>query len=249
MSMMSRDWSSSIALVTGASRGIGRELAIQFAELGATVWACARTVTQIPKHRNIVARACDVRDEAAVGELVRAIDTAHGRVDVLVNNASILGPTGPLETLDVAGFQDTMRVNVEGTFIISKSCIPLLRAGEAAVILNLSSSVGRKPRAEWGAYCVSKFGVEALSGILAQELREDGIVSVSVNPGGTATDMRAQAYPQEDPTTLPTAESVAETLVLLADRLTLDQSGAMYSSRSLFEHVRSDTPAHHLPRD
>lgn len=247
--MMSRDWSSSIALITGASRGIGRELAVQLAELGATVWACARSTTSLPKHRNIVARACDIRDADAVGDLFDAIDTAHGRLDVLVNNASILGPTGTLETLDIAGFQETMRINVEGTFIVSKRAVPLLRASERGVILNLSSSVGRKPRAEWGAYCVSKFGVEAISGILAQELREDGIISVSVNPGGTATDMRAQAYPEEDPSTLPSAERVAETLVLLADSLTLEQSGLMYSSRTLFDHLTLDTSAQDLPHD
>lgn len=246
---MSRDLSNSIVLVTGASRGIGRALALQLAELGAVVFACARSEDGIPSHERIIARACDIQDERAVSSIVAEIEGAHGRLDILVNNASILGPTGTLETLDIQGFRDAMRINVEGTYIITRASIALLRQSDSGVILNLSSSVGRKPRAEWGAYCVSKFGVEALSGILAAELHEDGIISVSVNPGGTATDMRAEAYPEEDPTTLPTADEVASTLVLLARRLTLEQSGRLYSSRTLFEHLDRDTDAASLPHD
>lgn len=249
-----RDWSTTVALITGASQGIGRATALAMNALGAHVWVCARdaqalhALTQHATHPDALhARACDITDVAGVASLLGELEEAHGRLDLLVNNASILGPTGELEGLDVAHWQETMRINVDGTFIVSQRAIAPLRKGHCPLMINLSSSVGRAPRAEWGAYCVSKFGVEAITGILAAELAEDAISVVSLNPGGTATQMRASAYPEEDPDTLPGAQQVAKTIVLLAGVLTPAQSGRRYSSRALFEVERAAPEA--LPHD
>lgn len=231
-----RDWHETVALITGASRGIGRAAALAMAARGARVWACARSEEALADLAGVgvQVRALDIRDEGAVAALFDAIKQADGRLDVLVNNASILGPTGPLEGLDVDAWRETIDVNVNGTFIVSKLATPLLRRGHEPVVIHLSSSVGRKGRAEWGAYSVSKFGVEALNEIMAAELAGDGVAVASLNPGGTATQMRAEAYPDEDPATLPTAEQVAATILTLAETLTLEQSGQRFSSREMF---------------
>lgn len=250
MSEMSRDLGQCVFLVTGASRGIGRALALDLVERGAIVYALARDVSSLPVIERLHRVGADVRDDAALANLATRIESSHGRLDGLINNASILGPKGPLESLDLDGWKQAMQINVDGTFIVTRAMIPLLRAAERPLAIFLSSSVGRAGRANWGAYSVSKFGAEALSEILAQELAGDGAVVVSLNPGGTATDMRAEAYPGEDPATLPTAEAVAATIVLLVEKLGGDQNGAKYSSRALFDFVGRDAvTADELPRD
>jgi NAD(P)-dependent dehydrogenase (short-subunit alcohol dehydrogenase family) len=135
-------------------------------------------------------------------------------------------------------WKQTVHTNIDSVFLVSTAALPHLRVGRnnaAGVrsIIQLSSSVGRKGRATWGPYAVSKFGVEGLNEVLADELRDDGIVSVSFNPGGTATPMRADAYPNEDPNTLPTALEVATSIILLADRVVLDESGKRYNARDI----------------
>ncbi len=134
---------------------------------------------------------------------------ASSGLDGLVQNASILGERTPIEHYDVATWQRVLHVNLTAPFILTRYCMDLLKAaGEASVIFT-SSGVGRTGRAYWGAYSVSKFGIEALSQILADE--HDGLGKLrfnAVNPGGTRTGMRAKAYPGEDPETLPRPEDI-----------------------------------------
>lgn len=233
-----RDWSKTIALITGASRGIGRAAALQMAARGATVWACARSEGALAElameaEGQISWRALDVRDGRAVADWIAELEEARGRLDVLVNNASVLGPKGPIEDQDPQGWRDTIAINVHGVFEVTRHAIGLLRRGTRPVIVNISSSVGRQGRAGWGAYSVSKFGLEGLTQILADELAGDGVAVASLNPGGTATEMRAQAYPDEDPATLPQPEEVAATILELADTLTPANNQGEYSSREM----------------
>lgn len=239
-----RRWTETIALVTGASRGIGRAVASLLAERGATVHACARSERELGElaqayPSRIVIHVADMAQEGQVSQLCATIERLHGRLDVLIHNASVLGPTTSLEHISAEDWRKTLAINLDGSFFICKHAARLLRAGAKAgcspsLLLMVSSSVGRTGRGGWGAYSVSKFGVEALVQIAQDELEQDGVICASINPGGTATQMRAQAYPQEDPTTLPSAERVASTMLLLAGLLTMQQRAARYSSRALF---------------
>lgn len=227
--------------ITGASAGIGRALALACVASGADVWACARSADALAQLRQESAAperlhvmSVDVRERAQVAAWAHAITSGAGGLDVAVLNASILGPTGPLATLDPQGWKDTFDVNVHGVFHCAQLLWPLLVArAPNSLMLNVTSSVGRVARADWGSYCASKHALEAITGICAQEGAALGVKAASINPGGTATAMRAQAYPAEDPATLPTAETIAATfLAIIADRATLT-SGAQLNSRDL----------------
>lgn len=236
-----RDLQGKVALVTGASRGIGRALSVQLCAEGATVFGCARGLERLQETRTLcqgpgrfIGIEADTSDIEAVERMMRAIEAESGRLDFLVNNAAILGPRKFLEEVDLADWQRTQRINVDGVFIVSKLAIPLLRrADELGVMLNISSSVGRVGRAGWGPYAVSKHAVEGISGTLAEELAADNICVVSVNPGGTATDMRHEAYPDEDPKTLPSAAEIAGKFKLLLQTLTMDESKEKFNAREL----------------
>ncbi len=228
-----------MALVTGASRGIGAACARLLASHGARVHVCSRDVgdlTELVKAwpDQIVAHEVDVAKPSQVDAMCAAIRADAGRLDVVIHNASMLGPMGPLITLDDDAWRATIDVNLHGAFAVTRATHPLLTHGTAPLLIHMSSSVGRAPRAQWGAYSVSKCGVEAIVAMASQEWRKDGICVVSLNPGGTATDMRANAYPDEDPATLPTPEQVAATIGQLAASLTLEQTGGQYNSRELF---------------
>jgi NAD(P)-dependent dehydrogenase (short-subunit alcohol dehydrogenase family) len=252
-----RDLSEAIVFVTGGSRGIGRSLSILLAEAGATVYTCGRDRPDLEETRRQARQAAessqtsgivrvepaDVTDEQSITELTDRIRREEGRLDALVNNAGILGDRATIEEYPLDTWRRTMDINVDGVFLTTRESIPLLRNSGDAVIVNISSSVGREGRAEWGAYSVSKCGVEGLTDILAGELTSDGIATVSANPGGTATEMRAEAYPDEDPETLPTSRDVAETLALLIRTVGVGQSGAKYNCRDLFDHLGATTAA------
>ncbi len=225
-------WSGRVTLLTGASRGIGRALALDLADRGALVHACARDASSLPHHDNLRPAGVDISDAVAVQTWVDAVGAERGRLDVVVHNASILGPRATLDQTDVEAFDDALDINTHGTFYVTRASIPWLeRSDSTARVIFMSSSVGRKGRAAWGAYSVSKFGAEALMQILADE-KPDWLVA-SLNPGGTATDMRAEAYPDEDPATLPTAQDVAGTARRLLETLTSEQHGQVFNSRDM----------------
>lgn len=241
---MSRQWSQSVVVITGASQGIGRAYALECAKLGAQVHVCARnqdalaSLAQLnPTH--IFPHVLDVTDEDAVARVARDVSASHGRVDVLMLNASMLGVGAtPLADYNTHVFRQTLDVNTTGTFLCLKHFGELLSASQDAVCAIISSSVGRKGRGTWGAYSVSKFGAEALVGIAADEWEVQGTACISINPGGTATAMRADAYPEEDPNTLPSAAKVAQTFILLTSVVGMSQTRARYNSRDLFSWVQ-----------
>jgi NAD(P)-dependent dehydrogenase (short-subunit alcohol dehydrogenase family) len=144
-----------------------------------------------------------------IGAAAARTYAAHGATVLLLHNASIIGPRTPLEQLSGENFMRVMHINVNAMFMLTHSLLPLLKLSQDASVVFTSSSVGRKGRAYWGAYGVSKFATEGLMQTLADEL--DGVAPVrsnSINPGATRTDMRAQAYPAENPLNNPTPEAI-----------------------------------------
>jgi NAD(P)-dependent dehydrogenase (short-subunit alcohol dehydrogenase family) len=230
-----------VALITGGGSGIGRGVALVFAEEGAEVLICGRTESTLQEvckeiqkqggrgHRFIA----DLSKEKSVGSLAAFIKKIWGRLDILVNNAGILGPMTPIEKYPFKDWREVLKSNLDSVFLISKEMIPFLRKGKNPTLINVTSTVGSQGRKLWGAYSVSKFGAEALTQILAQELEE--IRVYSINPGGTRTSMRAQAYPQEDPRTLPIPEEVAKAFVYLASSECRLKSGERLNARDWLE--------------
>lgn len=212
-----------VAMISGASRGLGAALARRFAAEGAALSLCARGEQELREVAREVretggrclAMAADVSREADVEAWVEATRTEFGRVDALVNNASILGPRVPIATYPPDEWRQVLEVNLTGVFLCSRAAIPALRESRGAII-HVSSGVGDHGRPRWGAYSVSKNGVEALSQMLAGELEGYGVRSNAVDPGGMRTAMRAAAYPDEDPATLPEPVEVTDVFVWLA---------------------------------
>ncbi len=244
-----------VILITGASRGIGHELALLCAERGAHVHVCARSLESLDalaSHPHITAHACDIREGAALDAMFARIHATHGHLDVLVNNASVLGPIGKVADLDDEAWQQTIDINLNGTFFVTRRALQLLEKSQRspALIINLSSSVGRKARANWASYCISKYAVEGFTQLLTDEWDASSLVAVSLNPGGTATEMRASAYPEEDPNSLPSAHKVAQTAALLIAHVGAEQAGARFSSRSLFSLLEYEhLEVSELPRE
>lgn len=203
------------AVVTGVSRGIGEALATRLRGAGYEVAGCARAES-CDVDINLY-ESCDISDPKAVERFAKRVSDQFGSVDLLIHNAGILGPRARLEAIEPDSWQAVIDVNLNGSFYVIRSFFELLENASAPRVVLMSSSVGRKGRAEWGAYSASKFGVEGLVDILADEL-PSGVVA-SVNPGGTATDMRAEAYPEEDPKTLPSADEVARVTLSFVDTL------------------------------
>ena len=211
-----------VALITGASQGLGRALALAFAEEGARVVVNARSdesVRPVAEEvegagAEVLAVAADVSREAEVEKLVRETVERFGRIDVLVNNAGLLGPRVGVEDYPEDEWRRVIDANLTGPYLVSKAAIPHLSEGGS--IINVVSGVSIEGRAKWGAYSVSKFGVEGLTQILASELAERGIRVNAVDPGGMRTDMRAAAYPEEDPQTRITPEENTAVFLYLA---------------------------------
>jgi NAD(P)-dependent dehydrogenase (short-subunit alcohol dehydrogenase family) len=209
-----------VILVTGAGRGIGAAAARTYAGHGATVLLLGRTEANLSAlydeieaagHPQPVVIPFDL--ETALphqyDELAAMIEAEFGRLDGVLHNASIIGPRTPIEQLTGEQFMQVMHINVNATFMLTTALLPLLKLSGDASIAFTSSNVGRKGRAYWGAYGVSKFATEGLMQTLADEI--DGLGSLranSINPGATRTDMRAQAYPAEDPTNNPTPDEI-----------------------------------------
>jgi NAD(P)-dependent dehydrogenase (short-subunit alcohol dehydrogenase family) len=213
------DLSDRVAVITGAGAGIGRAVARALDARGATVWLVGRTARTLEETAEPMARAvvhaADVAEQGAMERLADAVRDAHGALHILINNAAILGPVAALPDYPRQAFDDVMRINVSGTFAPTQALLPLLRAGKPSVVINLSSGVGRRGRANWGAYAASKFAVEGLTQVWADELRGQGVSVNAVNPGGTRTAMRAAAKPGEDPSTLPTPDDVVASFLWL----------------------------------
>lgn len=209
-----------VIAITGAGEGIGRALALSAAAHGAELVLIGRTVSKLEQvHRRIAAlkqveaSIAPLDLERAVARdydaLADAVQSRYGRLDGLVHNAGILGTLAPIEHYDVPTWCRVLQVNLTAAFALTQVLLPTLHASQDASIIFTSSGVGRVPKAYWGAYSVSKFGIEALSRTLAEELGGAGQVRVNaLNPGPVRTRMRAQAFPAEDASTLARPEDV-----------------------------------------
>jgi len=217
-----------VILVTGAGDGIGRGAALTFARHGATVILLGRTVNKLEGVYDEIEKAggpqpaivplnlegATLRDYE---ETAMRIEETFGRLDGLLHNAGQLGQRTPIELYDPDTWTKIMQVNVNGPFLMTKAFIPLLRQSDDATLVFTSSSVGRKGRAHWGAYGVSKFATEGLMQTLADELDDDRhqIRVNSINPGATRTQMRQLAYPAENPARNPHPEDIMATYLYL----------------------------------
>lgn len=211
-------------MVTGAGSGIGRAVALALAGAGAEVILLGRSVrklegvhaeiARLPKslgapEASIVPLDLERALAADYEAVAAAIDKRYGRLDGLLHNAALLGTLTPIEQYDVPTFMRVMHVNLTAEFVLTRQLLPLLRGSADAAVLFTSSAVGNRGRAYWGAYSVSKFAVEGLAQVLAQELEGTSKVRVNViDPGKVRTPMRRAAYPSEAPESLPTPESL-----------------------------------------
>ncbi len=209
-----------VILVTGAGDGIGRAAALACARHGATVILLGRTARKLERvhdeirHSGAPAPSIVVLDLAraqgpAYRDLAMQIETSYGRLDGLLHNAAILGERTPIEQYDIGKWTEVMHVNLTAPFVLTQMLMPLLRRSEDASVVFTGSSVGRRGKAYWGAYAVSKFGIEGLSQVLAEETRNTTPIRVNcINPGAARTSMRASAYPAEDPKQRPDPASL-----------------------------------------
>lgn len=216
-----------VILVTGAGDGIGKASARAFARHGATVILLGRTVRKLESTYDQIVTAghCEPAiypldllgaNPDHYDELAENVGSQLGRLDGLLHNASLLGTLSPLEHYDLETWAKVMQVNVQAPLFLTRSCLPMLRESTDASIVFTSSGVGRKGRAYWGAYAVSKFANEGMMQVLADELDNNTSIRVnSINPGAVRTSMRASAYPAEDPSQLPEPDDVMKPYVYL----------------------------------
>jgi len=226
-----------IILVTGAGDGIGKTAAIHYAKHGATVILLGRTTKKLEQvydeienagypQAAIVPLNLDGAVEHDYSQLASTIEKEFGRLDGLLHNASILGDRTALATYEPSTFEQVMRVNVTSQFLLTQAVMPLLNQSETASIVFTSSGVGRKARAYWGAYAISKFATEAMMQLLAEELENTSNIRVNaINPGATRTNMRAHAFPAENPESNATPEEIMPTYLYLMGKDSLHVNG------------------------
>ena len=226
-----------VVMITGASRGLGRALTLAFAEEGANLVINSRnsdSLDPVVKEAEdagaaVLAVPADVSVQADVERLVNAAVDRFGRIDVLVNNAGLLGPRVPIVEYPEDEWRKVLEANLTGPFLLTKALIPHMPEGGS--IINVTSGVSIQGRARWGAYSVSKFGMEGFTQILAAELEERGIRANSVDPGGMRTEMRAAAYPNEDPNNLVTPEKNIDVFWYLASDESRDVTGERFKAQ------------------
>jgi NAD(P)-dependent dehydrogenase (short-subunit alcohol dehydrogenase family) len=216
-----------VILVTGAGDGIGRTAAKTLAAYGASVILHGRTLAKLEAVYDEIESAGGPQPAIVPQELSTAtavdyqllaetIETEFGRLDGILHNAAVLGDITPLEMYDPDTWDFVMNINLRAPFLLTQALLPLLKQASDASVVFTTSSVGRRARAFWGAYAVSKAGIENLSQMLAEELRNVSNIRVNcINPGATRTAMRASAYPGENPMSLKAPEDIMPTYLYL----------------------------------
>ncbi len=208
-----------IILITGAGDGIGRAAALSYALHGATVVLHGRTLNKLeviydeieslgapqPAILPLQLSSASPRDYEL---LYNTLEQQFGRLDGILHNAGILGERTELANYPIETWDDVMAVNLRAPFLLTQELLPLLQRSDNASVVFASSGVGREARERWGAYSVSKIAIEAVNQLFAKENTYPNVRFNCINPGATRTAMRAQAYPDEDPKTLPTPDSI-----------------------------------------
>jgi NAD(P)-dependent dehydrogenase (short-subunit alcohol dehydrogenase family) len=231
-------------MVTGAGAGLGRAVSLALAAAGAEVILLGRTVRKLEAvhaeieklgapEASIVPLDLERALAADYEAVAVAIDKRYGRLDGLLHNAALLGALTPIEQYDVPMFMRVMHVNVTAAFILTQHLLPLLRAAPDASVLFTSSGVGKRGRAYWGAYAVSKFAVEGLTQVLSQETEANTNVRVNIiDPGKVRTTMRRQAYPSEAQDSLPTPESLTTPYLALLGPASRGVTGQRFEAQA-----------------
>lgn len=225
-----------VILITGASDGIGRAAALSFALHGATVVLHGRNLNKLevlydeieslgapqPAILPLQLSSASAREYEL---LFDTLDKQFGRLDGVLHNAGVLGERVALTEYPANVWDEVMSVNLRAPFVMTQALLPLLSRSASASVVFSSSGVGREARALWGAYSISKIGIEALSKIFAAEHPDSSIRFNCINPGATRTAMRAKAYPNEDPLSLPSAESIMPAYLYLMGEDSIGVSG------------------------
>lgn len=232
-----------IVLVTGASSGIGKDAAICYAQHGATVILLGRDSAKLEavydeiENQGLPQPAIYTLDLASAeaedyDQLGASLEQEFGQLDGLLHNASLLGERRLLEQTGPASWQQVMQVNVNAAFMLTRALMPLIRQAKHASIIFTSSSVGRKGRAYWGAYAVSKFATEGMMEVLADELENVSNIRVnSLNPGATNTNMRRAAYPAENPSANPSPEAIMPAYLYLMGDASIGKTGKRWDAQ------------------
>jgi NAD(P)-dependent dehydrogenase (short-subunit alcohol dehydrogenase family) len=221
-------------VVTGASGGIGRSLVRAYADAGARVWAVARREGEIAEtaagRGGVVAIPADLTSQSGRRAVATSVEHDGGALDVVVHAAGALGPVGtPLRSHTEAEWREVLEINVTAIQLLHQELAGPLDRGDKPAVIALSSTVGRQGRAGWGIYAVSKHALEGWVAVLSREW-EDGRV-YSVNPGGTRTPMRAEARPDEDPTTIPHPDDITPLFLHLAHPACSQPTGGILEAR------------------
>ena len=225
-----------VILVTGANRGFGLAITMDLSKAGATVIMLGRDLGSLEYAYDAVVNAgykepilypLDLEGATPENyqELQDNVLEKFDKLDGLIHNAAILGVQMPIEQYDIKLWYSTLQINLSAPFMLTQFLIPALVKSEDARILFLSSSVGREARAYWGAYSVSKFGIEGFAKTLSEELEKTNITVNTVNPGKLRTEMRRTAYPAEDSSTVPTPEEKSAAIVYLLSNLSPKMNG------------------------
>lgn len=236
---MSKPLASRIALITGASRGIGYATALTLARAGAHVVAVARTVGGLEELDDAIKAAggsvtlvpLDLRDYEGIANLGRALEQRYGRLDILIGNAALPGSSSPLDHFQPKEWEEVFAVNVTANWHLIRHLHGLLRRSDAGRAVFITSSLAQNPRPYRGLYAATKAALESMARIYAAETASTNIRVNLFNPGPTRTRMRATFMPGEDPATLPAPETVAEEILPLC-LPNFQQSGKIYDFRA-----------------
>ncbi|SEG40100.1 YciK family oxidoreductase [Vibrio hangzhouensis] len=217
-----------VILVTGAGAGIGRQAALSYAEHGATVILLGRNVKNLELiYDEIESKGyplpaiipLDLKGATKQNyvDMAETIEGQFGRLDGILHNAGVLGTLSPFDQIDEETFDDVMQINVKAEFLMTQALLPALKKSDAGRVIFTSSTVGHSGRAFWGTYAISKFAVEGMMQILADELSDTAIRVNAINPGATRTRMREKAYPGEDANSLKTPKDIIPLYLHLMD--------------------------------
>ncbi|MEI9534224.1 YciK family oxidoreductase [Moellerella wisconsensis] len=231
-----------IILVTGAGAGIGREAALTYARYGAKLILLGRTESKLKDLQQQIAEtyqstpliytldlltATDEQCQAFAADLAQQVPCLDG----VLHNAGLLGVVAPISEQPAELWHQVMQVNVNATFMLTQALLPLLLRSTSASLIFTSSSVGKQGRANWGAYAVSKFATEGLMQVLAEEYKQSNLRVNCINPGGTRTQMRASAFPQENSLTLKTPADIMPIYVYLMGDDSQGKSGISFDAQ------------------
>ena len=234
-----------IILVTGATDGIGRVAAKTFASHGATVVLLARSMLRLERVYDEIEEAGGPQPAIFEMDLEKAPESEYpgmaetlyqefGRLDGLLHNAAQLKLLSRIDDYDLDAWNSVLQVNLTAPFLLTQACLPLLRRSDDASVIFTSDRLGRRGKAYWGAYGVSKFGIEGLMQILAEETRDSSNIRVnSIAPPPTRTKLRAFAYPGEDPQTLPTPDGFMDIYLYLMGPDSAGTTGQAFDALSM----------------